>query len=153
VTAPQFVERVRSLYQRHGFPRGARPRGTSGGGVCTGLALLVPDCKRAGRSDGLAPGSEPLTRWGRRPTEQITRMGEVPTDHSGDRYIRRIELMKGLAAAGFRTAAAGLVGGFAGALLGATAFITVNLLLPSIAEAQWSNEAVVLAAPTSIHEG
>ncbi len=54
-------------------------------------------------------------------------MGEVPSDHYGDPDIRRIELMKGL----HRTVASGLVGGFAGALLGVTAFVAVNALMPS----------------------
>ena len=39
--------------------------------------------------------------------------------------------MKGLQ----RTVAAGLVGGVAGALMGATAFLAVNFLMPSTAEA------------------
>ena len=38
-------------------------------------------------------------------------------------------------------AASGLVGGFAGALMGATAFLAVNVLMPSVAEAQWRNSA------------
>ena len=64
-------------------------------------------------------------------------MGEVPSRHSEDRVIRRIELMKGL----HRTVASGLFGGAAGALMGATAFLAVNVLMPSVAEAQWRNSA------------
>ena len=40
-----------------------------------------------------------------------------------------------------RTIAAGLAGGLAGALMGATAFLPVNILMPSTAEAQWRNSA------------
>ena len=55
----------------------------------------------------------------------------MPPDHSGDPAIRRIELIKGLQL----TVAAGLVGGVAGALMGATAFLAVNFPMPSTAEA------------------
>ena len=40
-----------------------------------------------------------------------------------------------------RTIAAGLAGGLAGSLLAATAFLAVNVLMPSTAEAQWRNSA------------
>ena len=45
--------------------------------------------------------------------------------------------MKGL----HRTVAAGFVGGLAGALMGATAFLAVNGLMPSTVEAQQRNPA------------
>ena len=49
--------------------RGAGPRGASGGGTAAGLAVFVPDGGRAGQADELAPGGEPLTRWGMKPAE------------------------------------------------------------------------------------
>ncbi len=52
-----------------------------------------------------------------------------------------------------RTIAAGLAGGLAGSLLAASAFLAVNVLMPSIAEAQWPSEAVQMPTPRSIHEG
>ena len=42
----------------------ARPGGPSGGGITSGLALLVPDCGRAIQAAGLAPGGEPLVLTG-----------------------------------------------------------------------------------------
>ena len=58
-------------------------------------------------------------------------MREVLSRHFEDLVFRRIKSMKGLS----HTAASGLVGGFAGALMGATAFLAVNVLLPSTVEA------------------
>ena len=42
----------------------ARPRGASGRGTASGLALFVPDGGRARQADGLAPGGEPLVLLG-----------------------------------------------------------------------------------------
>ena len=64
-------------------------------------------------------------------------MREVLSCHFEDLVFRRIKSMKVLS----HTAASGLVGGFAGALMGATAFLAVNVLMPSVAEAQWRNSA------------
>ena len=58
-------------------------------------------------------------------------MREVLSRHFEDLVFRRIKSMKGLS----HTAASGLVGGFARALMGATAFLAVNVLLPSTVEA------------------
>ena len=58
-------------------------------------------------------------------------MGEVLQRRFKDLVFRRIELMKGL----HRTVASGLLGGAAGALMGATAFLAVNVLTPSAASA------------------
>ena len=66
------------------------------------------------------------------PLKKIPQMGDVPSRHSEDRVIRRIELMKGL----HRTVASGLVGGAAGALMGAAACLAVNVLVPSTAGAE-----------------
>jgi len=35
--------------------------------IATAMALPIPDVGRAGQAAGLAPGSEPLTRWGENP--------------------------------------------------------------------------------------
>ena len=59
-------------------------------------------------------------------------MREVLSRHFEELVFRRINFMKGLQ----RTAASGFVGGVAGALMGATAFLAVNVLMPSSAEAQ-----------------
>ena len=51
--------------------------------------------------------------------------------HFEDLVFRRIKFTKGL----HRTVASGLVGGVAGFLLGTTAFLAVNVLMPSSASA------------------
>ena len=53
--------------------------------------------------------------------------------HFDDLVLNRIELMKGL----HRTVISGLIGGLAGSFLGAAAFVAVDALMPSTAEAQW----------------
>jgi len=63
-------------------------------------------------------------------------MGEVLQRRFKDLVFRRIELMKGL----HRTVASDLVGGVTGALMGATAFLAVDVLMPSTAEAACYSE-------------
>ena len=64
--------------------------------------------------------------------------------HFDDLVLNRIELMKDL----HRTVISGLIGGLAGSFLGAAAFVAVDALMPSTAEAQWRcAEASVVTMP------
>ena len=74
-------------------------------------------------------------------------MGEVMPRHFDDLVLNRIGLMKTL----HRTVVSGLVGGLAGSLLGAAAFLTVDALIPSTAEAQWPcAETSVMTLPKTM---
>ena len=74
-------------------------------------------------------------------------MGEVMPRHFDDLVLNRIGLMKSL----HHTVVSGLVGGLAGSLLGAAAFLTVDALMPSTAEAQWpSAETSVMTLPRTM---
>ena len=67
--------------------------------------------------------------------------------HFDDLVLNRIELMKGL----HRTVISGLIGGLAGSFLGAAAFVAVDALIPSTAEAQWHcAEASVEPLPRAV---
>ena len=64
--------------------------------------------------------------------------------HFDDLVLKRIGLMNAL----HRTVISGLVGGLTGSLLGAAAFLVVDALMPSTAEAQWRcAEASVVTMP------
>ena len=56
------------------------------------MALPIPDGGRAGQAAGLAPGSEPLARWGIKPANYTPRLREVGPYCSGDGVVRGVSL-------------------------------------------------------------